>query len=665
MKHYYFKYLIGNEGIEIWLKNKDESKPIDLSIYFGEWKTAEYDLAKASETLSVNRNQIAIFFDLEKYANEGVYFWIFHKEYIYCFKGIQLAVFDGTQMYTKTSIEPPKSILAELVEKFKKIDLPEFFSNINSNQFYNRTTIKELIGKEQEIANSLINKTHLNISMERFYEFLSPMQFETLLFQIFNTENSFCSSFRGGTLKDYDLRIVLNKEFHGIPEGKHWIQVKLKKDAQIEIVGYLAYLGISDFENKRIGIDWIRNRTYERKDILNWLEKCVFDNDCLDFEINMSFANQQLNREKELENQVLKKKFLGCMLGGAIGDALGAPIEFLSHTQIQKKYGERGVTDYVEYDNGSGEFTDDTQMTLFTAEGLLRAWHRSVLKGIDGAQTLITFHSYLRWLHTQKVQVNIDNIKNGIYDIEKGWLLKRKELFVSRSPGKTCISALKSGIPGSIDRPINNSKGCGTVMRIAPVGLVYKLDREMAFREAVNISALTHGHPSGYLSGGFLASIIADLANGYNLQTAIKNAIIILRSWDNHNEVLRAVELALEIHKEYLFKDLTHKELEKIGSGWIAEEALAISILCVLHNQHDFAKGVLLSVNHSGDSDSTGAITGNILGLMLGSDKIPNKWKEKLLYHDIVEEMGLDLFIGCKSSTYEVNQEWLEKYPEY
>ncbi len=354
--------------------------------------------------------------------------------------------------------------------------------------------------------------------------------------------------------------------------------------------------------------------------------------------------------------------YTGCLLGGAIGDALGAPIEFLSYDQIQSKYGKNGITDYIEYSDGTGEFTDDTQMTLFTAEGLLRATHRSVLKGIDGAQTKITYNSYLRWLYTQGITIpkTIDT-----YGFDEGWLIKRKELFIRRAPGNTCISALESGKVGSVELPINDSKGCGTVMRVAPVGLIYRQDRIIAFREAVYISALTHGHPSGYLSGGFLASVIADLANGFDLQTAIKNAETILITWKNHEEVLHVIHLAIEIHTKFKGQELTNREIEQLGSGWTAEEALSISILCALHYQHDFEKGVLHAVNHSGDSDSTGAITGNILGLILGIENIPNKWVEKLLYRDIVDEIGSDIFIGCKSSSYNTDKEWLIKYPGY
>ena len=129
-------------------------------------------------------------------------------------------------------------------------------------------------------------------------------------------------------------------------------------------------------------------------------------------------------------------KYTGCLIGGAIGDALGAPIEFMDLQTIKSTYGQNGVQDYVEFPDGFGEFTDDTQMTLFTAEGLLRAYHRFVLKGIGGALTTIVHHSYLRWLHTQGVPLK-DNVKHGVYDIEKGWLIKQKDLFKQRAPGIT------------------------------------------------------------------------------------------------------------------------------------------------------------------------------------------------------------------------------------
>lgn len=380
--------------------------------------------------------------------------------------------------------------------------------------------------------------------------------------------------------------------------------------------------------------------------------------------LNESIENKQILQQIKLMEDLEKKKdkYLGCLLGGAIGDALGAPIEFLSWEAIKSKYGDDGVKGFVEHPNGMGEFTDDTQMTLFTAEGLIRSLHRAADHGLYGAQGQITYYSYLRWLHTQGVEVkNKDRIR-GFFE---GWLINRKELFKNRAAGNTCLSALQHGEMLGVGNPINDSKGCGTVMRIAPVGLIYSRDFEDAFNIGIEISALTHGHPSGYLSGGLLAAIIFQIAQGIELQEAIKTGMEHLRKKENHQEVFRTVQQALFIHEANRGKDLKANEIEKLGQGWVAEEALAISLLCSLHYQNDFGKAVLKAVNHSGDSDSTGAITGNIVGLILGASKIPEEWKSNMLYSDIVEQIANDLATQIDEERGVATQEWALKYPPY
>lgn len=339
-------------------------------------------------------------------------------------------------------------------------------------------------------------------------------------------------------------------------------------------------------------------------------------------------------------------KYTGCLIGGAIGDALGAPIEFMDLETIRSTYGKNGVQDYVEFSDGFGEFTDDTQMTLFTAEGLLRANHRSALKGIAGSLNAISHHSYLRWLHTQGVPVEKDNIKEGVYDIENGWLIKQKELYKRRAPGNTCLSALSSGVAGTVENPINDSKGCGAIMRVAPIGLLYNNDSNEAFKIACELSAITHGHPTGYLSAGFFASVISNLAKGLHLNDSIENSIKILTGWEFHEETLGAVIKSKELFNATKNnKNHDFETVEKLGEGWIAEEALSISLYCSLLYETDFKRGVLYSVNHSGDCDSTGSITGNILGLINGIDKIPVKWKDNLIGHEIVKQVAEDLHI--------------------
>ncbi|MBE0650759.1 MAG: ADP-ribosylglycohydrolase family protein [Bacteroidales bacterium] len=359
--------------------------------------------------------------------------------------------------------------------------------------------------------------------------------------------------------------------------------------------------------------------------------------------------------------------FTGCMLGGAVGDALGAPVEFLTLQQIQSRYGQNGITDYVEFENQIGEFTDDTQMSLFTAEALLRAHHRATLKGVGGALNKIAHQSYLRWLHTQNIGVNPENSKNNIVDVKKGWLINQHGLFKRRAPGNTCIAALASGSAGTLTNPINNSKGCGTIMRMAPVGLMIYGNPENAFQTACELSAITHGHPTGYLSAGFFAALISDLAVGIELKKAIDKAIKMLTQRENHNETLKAVQAALFMY-ESSKSDPGHptpEALEKLGQGWIAEEALAISLYASLIYENDFEKGVLFSINHSGDSDSTGSITGNILGLIHGIDKIPPKWIHNLKDSALVEQVGKDLHLRIKGNSSEPNDEWWEKYPGF
>lgn len=359
-------------------------------------------------------------------------------------------------------------------------------------------------------------------------------------------------------------------------------------------------------------------------------------------------------------------KYKGCLIGGAIGDALGAPIEFMDLKSIKSTYGQNGVRDYVEFPNGFGEFTDDTQMTLFTAEGLLRAYHRAMIRGIEGALPMIVHHSYLRWLHTQNVPLKKENSKHDFYDIETGWLITQKELFKQRAPGITCMSALSSGISGTIDKPINDSKGCGTIMRVAPVGLFYNHDNWQAFKIACELSAITHGHPTGYLSAGCFAAIISDLAKGFSLNDSIENSINILKEWAHHEETLNAIIRCQELYKQTKNnKKHDFETIEKLGKGWIAEEALSISLYCSLLYQHDFKNGVLYSVNHSGDCDSTGSITGNILGLINGKRSIPENWIKKLRYNDIVFKVAEDLHTKVKGNSFDIDQEWSEKYPGF
>jgi ADP-ribosylglycohydrolase len=333
-------------------------------------------------------------------------------------------------------------------------------------------------------------------------------------------------------------------------------------------------------------------------------------------------------------------RFRGCLLGGAVGDALGAPVEFMPRAEILRRHGARGITEYAPAYGGVGRITDDTQMTLFTAEGLIRGIVRMRDRGFATFAS-VTANAYVRWLVTQG-EAPAAGVEFG--ERERGWLFAQRGLHARRAPGNTCLAALRA--MASLGAPArNDSKGCGGVMRVAPVGLFAWHFRDEhspseAFDLGAELAALTHGHPTGSLAAGALAVVILELAQGRPLGGALATAKSCLRTKPRHEETLRAIERAESLAASGEPRDAAIRDL---GEGWIAEEALAIAVYCALAAR-DFRDGVILAVNHDGDSDSTGSIAGNVLGTMHGVAAIPGEWLQPLELRDVIREIADDLF---------------------
>lgn len=341
------------------------------------------------------------------------------------------------------------------------------------------------------------------------------------------------------------------------------------------------------------------------------------------------------------------QRIAGCILGGAIGDALGWPVEFLSSSAIRKEYDEEGIKDLDLKEKPFAEFTDDTQMTLFSAEGVLRflgAQHQ-MEKVPDFARIMHT--SYRRWLFTQQTPKAEDQ------QILDGWLYACKPLHVRRAPGNSCLSSLNEPWIGSVSDPINDSKGCGAVMRAAPIGIVF--DAEEAFINGMITGAITHGHPSGYLSSAALVRIIAELMQGESLSHALGTTMERLKHESGHEECLLYLKKAYELAIDDIEPT---RAIAALGLGWVGEEALAISIYCALKCETDSKQALLMAVNHDGDSDSTGAICGNIIGAWKGVDALPKEWIEKIEGREILDQIIDDLYRGPDRSP-----DWLQRYP--
>lgn len=357
------------------------------------------------------------------------------------------------------------------------------------------------------------------------------------------------------------------------------------------------------------------------------------------------------------EQQDFRSRVRGCLLGGAIGDALGAPIESESLSAIRQAHGEAGVTDYVPAYGRRGAVTDDTQLTLFTTDGLIRA---HVRRDTGAWHPPTDVHAaYRRWLATQRDWGPDERRK------EDGWLARQEWLYSQRSPGKTCLSGLADERMGTLEMPKNpESKGCGTVMRSAPFGLLVGWEPQLVFQLSVECAAQTHGHPTAYLAAGAFSVIVHSLARKDTLDYAVQKALAMLASRPGHEETTDALKRALGAMRQGM---PSAERVESLGAGKTAEEALSIGVYCALVAE-DVRHGLLLAVNHGGDSDSTGSVCGNLLGAIHGETALPPAWVAELEGRSTVLELADDFAMEMTQGPAlhapgAASQAWLDRYP--
>ncbi|RCW43541.1 ADP-ribosylglycohydrolase [Halopolyspora algeriensis] len=319
---------------------------------------------------------------------------------------------------------------------------------------------------------------------------------------------------------------------------------------------------------------------------------------------------------------------VGCLLGGALGDALGSPVEFRQDADIRAEYGDAGITEPPP----RALLGDSTQMTLFTGEGYLNAWATGNSGG-PWRPVEATAAAYRRWLTTQQE----DKPRLGATG-----LLAEAELYANRSPGLTSLRALQEEQLGTPERPRNSSKGCGGVDRSAPVG--FAPTAEMSYTLGCQFGALTHGGTGGWASAGAMALLVHLLAvKGRRLPEAVDQAAgrVLREDAETAEALAEASTLAR------LGAGVGH--IERLGQGWIGPEAVAIGAYCALAlpKPAQFADALRLAANHSGHSDSTAALTGSLLGARHGTAVLPRPWLNRLELADVIERVGHDLGASC------------------
>lgn len=404
------------------------------------------------------------------------------------------------------------------------------------------------------------------------------------------------------------------------------------------------------------------------------------------------YPGDKYGEKEEERKRRVKDCIRGSLMAGAAGDALGYPVEFMSRNAILARYGDKGITEFkLDSDGNAPLVSDDTQMTLFTANGMLMGLTRGYMRGIGGDPKDYVDGAYIDWYYTQTV-----NKKSERDDFHYTWLRDLPELAHRRAPGITCLNACESLLA---HRDVeNDSKGCGGIMRVAPMGLF-----DASFKESggsgfyyktvylaeagAHIARVTHLHPLGYLPAALMTLLLSRIVP--LTPDEVKESIIDIIN-DGLDVMMNMYGNDYAKYKEYLRTltlkavNLAHSNISDIqaimqlGEGWTAEEAWAISLYCVIRHIDNMKEAIIAAVNHDGDSDSTGSITGNIMGAIYGYEAIKRerlfcpygkKFEDTIELHNIILAIADDLYTGCIISEYDPidtpeKKQWYARYCE-
>lgn len=381
----------------------------------------------------------------------------------------------------------------------------------------------------------------------------------------------------------------------------------------------------------------------------------------------------------------INDKIRGSLMAAAAGDALGYAVEFIHKSTIDKRYGSDGITTF-ELNGGKALISDDTQMSLFTANGLLMGITRCAMRGIGSWPEEYVVEAYKDWYYTQ----TRDKRRCDSYS----WLRALPRMYSLRAPGITCMNACESLVQRL--EPQNNSKGCGGIMRVAPIALLHSgyIARKQRFytpeelaRAGARIAEFTHKHPLGFLPSALLALLLADIITMSPTEAAakIENSVVrclcVVDSMygEHYRTEMRYLTELTQRALRLAHSHLTDVEaIRQLGQGWTADEAWAIALYCAVRHIGSVERAIIAAVNHDGDSDSTGSICGNIVGAIYGYNHIAERnifcpaghsLEQTLELSDVILAIADDLSTSCFISEYSAldtpqKQQWYERYCE-
>lgn len=352
----------------------------------------------------------------------------------------------------------------------------------------------------------------------------------------------------------------------------------------------------------------------------------------------------------------------GCLLGLAVGDAMGYTVDRKTYAEICQDYGPAGLLGY-DLVNGYAEVSSHTQLAAFISNGLLLAITRGQTRGRMSPYVRYIGQAMREWAQCQRYH----------RDPEKRlcWVCRAAEL-----RHRTCLDTrlpdtLSRERLGTMEEPVNRLNTPGSLVGAIPVGLFFHPDR-MEVTEVGRLGAetvaLTHGDPETFLSGAVLAYAIAGIVQ--DRQTPLKEQFSLASEAalsQFGREYPQAKALQALIHRALFLAENTRREpaevMEQLELN-TAAQVLAGAMYACLVAQSDFDRAMTVAVNHSGRSAAVGAVTGALLGAALGMPALPEFYLECLEPADVLRELAQDLHQGCPmvSASRLFDDDWDRKY---
>ncbi|MCP2260837.1 ADP-ribosylglycohydrolase [Streptoalloteichus tenebrarius] len=362
-----------------------------------------------------------------------------------------------------------------------------------------------------------------------------------------------------------------------------------------------------------------------------------------------------------------RARILGMMLGGAMGDAIGRSVAATSFEETQERLAAGSDTSTLQ-------ISENTQLTLFTAEGLIRAHTRLRHSGEDDAVGAI-HHAFQRWLHTQGVPWD-DARTTDTPNTPDGWLVTERRLFARRSATTTVMAACHQASAlehlGQRKEPVNEARDAGALTHAAPLALFWekRVGEQPSWREAgtrhadlvARVASLTHGHPDGYLPAVVMALTARNLFAGEPRLRAFATTIGHIRKRMGSENTVRTLGATAELMRATEHRDPTRQELEDVADPRLAPGVLAVALCSANVRSRSFESAMRMATDHSGDIVATATVTGQLMGLEHGPAIVPASWWQALELRDVVERMALDLCAEFGPQAPDT-PDWIDRYP--